>query len=73
MIIDCPHMAPYRDMCEIGSYVRMYRRMNPCISSVKIYAMYLDDHQPEDIMKKALSLYSMKHGWNKLMNMPIMK
>ena len=71
MIIDCPHMSHYRNMCDIGPYVRLYRKMQPQISSVKLYAMYLDDHNHEEVQKKALSLYCMKHGWSKLMNMPL--
>ena len=67
MLIDCPSMAHYRDTCEIGSFVLMYRRLQPQISSVKLYAMYVSDSCVDNLKEKILSLYHMKLGWHKLM------
>ena len=67
MLIDCPSMARYRDTCEIGSFVSMYRMSQPQISSVRLYAMYLSDACVDNLKEKILALYHMKLGWHKLM------
>ena len=71
MIVDCPSMDGYRALCSIGPFVKLYKSLGPKYSSVKIYAMYLDDRDIRKIQKKALSLYSMKIGWLKEMNIPL--
>ena len=48
--------------------MRFYRSMGPTFSSVKIYALYLSENSVETMKKRALSLYSMKVAWHKLMN-----
>ena len=73
MIVDCPSMEPYRRMCNIGSFVQLYKTMVPRYSAVKIYAMYLNDGDFKAIQKKALALYCMKVGWHKLMGIPLVK
>ena len=73
MIVDCPSMEPYRTTCEIGPFVRLYKSMVPHYSSVKIYAMYLDDREFKAVQKKSLALYQMKVGWHKLMKIPMIK
>ena len=70
LLIECPEMAAYRNSCRIGPFINVYRGIYPSISSIKLYALYLNDCQPEDIKDKALSLYHMKTGWMSLMNIP---
>ena len=71
MIVDCPAMKVYRDLCSIGPFVSMYKNMGPKYSSVRIFAMFLDDRDPTQVQKKALALYSMKIGWLKEMKIPL--
>lgn len=70
LLIECPEMAAYRNSCRIGPFINVYKGIYPSISSIKLYALYLNDCQPEDIKNKALSLYHMKTGWMSLMNIP---
>ena len=65
MLIECAQMDQFRNSCALGPFVRTYRNM---YSSVKIYAMYLNDDNPKNVKKKALSLYHMQVGWNQKMN-----
>lgn len=71
MIIDCPKMAPYRDSCGIGPYVRAHRRASPGISSIKLYSLYLDDTLLDSIKGRSLDLYAMKVGWHALMKIEL--
>ena len=71
MLIDCPSMNYYRDTCELGLFVTMYRRSQPQISSVKLYAMYLSDSVLDNFKEKVLTLYHMKLGWHKLMKIEL--
>ena len=71
MIIDCPIMEPYRSACDLAPFINLYKSLKPQYSSVKIFAMYLNDRDPTKIQKKTLSLCSMKLGWHKLMNINI--
>ena len=64
-------MDIYRDICSIGPIVRLYKSMGPKYSSVKIYAIIMDDADSGKIQKKALALYSMKIGWLKEMKIPL--
>ena len=68
LVVECPVLDPYRKTCDIGPFVTFYKSMKPRLSSVKIYAMYLSDRKVENMKKKALSLYTMKVAWYKLMN-----
>lgn len=69
MLIDCPAMAYYRNTCELVRYISMHRIVQPQISSLKLYAMYLDDSKPCNLKEKILSLYHMKNGWMTLMGL----
>ena len=71
MLIDCPQMDVYRQTCGLGPFVTAYRRMNPQISALKIFALYLDDNQPQNLKSRALELYHMKLGWHTLMNITL--
>jgi hypothetical protein len=71
MMIDCQAMDPYRDKCDLGPFIRLYRTLKPQYSSVKIYSLYLNDSNPEKVFKKKLSLYNMKVGWHRLMDIPL--
>ena len=71
MLIDCPEMTSYRNSCSLGSFISAYLKMQPQISSIKIYALYLNDSKPETMHKKALDLYHMKLGWYRQMNITI--
>ena len=64
-------MAVYRDSCGLGSFIKAYRRAIPGISSLKLYAMYLNDCDPCSMKNKAMDLYSMKVGWHSLMKIDL--
>lgn len=68
MIVDCPVMEPCRNKCSLGPFMKFYQTMKPHYSSVKIYALYLDEKHSEPMQKKALSLYSMKVAWQNLVS-----
>ena len=63
MLIGCPHLSVYRNACGVGKFVNFHRKLIPSISSVKLYALFLNDSNPEDIKDKATSLFNMKVGW----------
>lgn len=71
MLIDCPTMSQYRESCGLGPFVTAYRRAYPQMSSVKIFALYLNDNSPENMKIKALDLYHMKLGWHNCMNISL--
>ena len=64
MLIDCPTMTQYRESCNLGMFIKTYRRISPQMSSVKIYALYLNDTHPITLKEKAIDLYHMKIGWH---------
>lgn len=68
MLIDCPGMTQTRDACGLGPFITAYRSISPQMSSVKLFALFLNDNNPEKMKKKALDLYTMKLGWHNLMN-----
>jgi hypothetical protein len=67
MLIDCTAMDPYRNSCELANFISAYRRTNQQISSLKLFARFLNDHDPKLMQKRALSLYTMQLGWHHLM------
>ena len=67
MLIDCPYMTQYRNSCGLGKFIVAYGRMKPSLSSVKLFALYLNDSYPEHMKKKAYDLFHMRLGWHKLM------
>jgi hypothetical protein len=71
MVVDCASMEPYRNSCDLGPFMRFYRTMKPQFSSVKIFALYLNDQNPDQVKKRSLALYSMKVGWHKLMKIDL--
>ena len=71
MLVDCPQMEQYRSGCDLGSFVRLYKSLKPQFSSIKIYALYLDDRRTSTVQKKALALCHMKIGWHKLMKIDL--
>ena len=71
LLIDCPKMNQYRDTCCLGSFIRVHRRVRPGISSIKLFALFLDDKDPKAIKKKAIDLYTMIVGWHSQMKIDI--
>jgi hypothetical protein len=71
MLIECPMMAQYRETCGLGPYITAHRRVKPQISSLKIFALYLNDRVSAKMQKKAIDLYHMKLGWHKLMQIDL--
>ena len=69
--MECPAMEIYRNDCDLGPFVRLYRSLKPQFSSIKIYAMYLSDRDPSKMKTRALALYSMKVAWHRLMNIAL--
>ena len=63
MLIQCNTMSDYRNSCDLGQYITMYRKLQPQISAAKIYSLYLNDAMCKNIKKRILSLYHMKIGW----------
>ena len=71
MTIDCPAMSFYRNSCSLGPYVEAFRKINPIMSAVKIYAYYLNDTDQSGLKDKIQNLYRMKIGWHSLMKIPL--
>ena len=67
MLIDCPAMEPYRQTCAIGTFISVYKTLQPSISSVKLMSLYLSDSPGTDIKSRCLALYYMQTGWEQLM------
>ena len=65
MLIDCSAMSAYRNTCELNSFIVIYRRLQPQISSLKLYSLYLNDSLCTNIKEKVLTLYHMKSSWMK--------
>ena len=68
LLIDCDVMGPYRRSCELSSFIAVHRRLQPSVSSIKLFALFLSDKNPDILKRRALSLYNMILGWHKLMN-----
>jgi hypothetical protein len=60
-------MSQYRDSSGLKPFIETYRRANPAISSLKLYALYLNDKHSQDMKRKAVDLYQMQLGWKSLM------
>ena len=60
-------MEQYRNSSGIQSFILAHRRSTPHISSLKLFAIFLNDSNPDLIKKRAVSLYSMLLGWHSLM------
>ena len=71
MVIECPAMSYFRNSCEIGKFVRAFKLFKPQMSSLKLYALYLSDREPDKMNEKALNLYHMYLGWHSLMKIDI--
>ena len=71
MVIDCPMMETYRSSCNIGPFIRALRITSPSLSSVKLYAMYLNDSDSERFCNKYQDLLHMYMGWHILMGIAI--
>jgi hypothetical protein len=70
MLFECCSMSQYRDSTSLKPFIETYRRVNPAISSLKLYSLYLNDKHPQDMKKKAVDLYQMQLGWMSLMGIP---
>ena len=71
MVIDCPAMKPYRDSCGIAAFISSMRVLKPQISSTKVYALYLDDKDVDQLSSKTQDLLYMYVGWFNLMEIDI--
>ena len=71
MLIECTQMAFYRRTCGLGPFIDAYRNMYPSISSLKLFALFLNDKLPTSMKKKAMDLLYMKIGWHSLVKIPI--
>ena len=71
MLFDCTFMASERSRCGINSFINDQRSINPSVSSVKLYALYLSDRDPKALPERSLSLYSMMLAWHKMLGMDI--
>ena len=40
MLFECSTMEPYRQTCDIGPFISIYKRMQPSISSVKLMSLF---------------------------------
>ena len=68
LLIDCSAMTQFRNSCDLGSFISAYRKTSPQISSLKLYALFLNDSNPDLLKKRAMSLYTMQLAWHQLMN-----
>ena len=66
MVIDCPELLMYRQACGLGNFLKSYRTLNPQISSLKLYALFVNDSHITNLHSRALDLYSMKVAWHSL-------
>ena len=64
LLFDCPIMETYRNQCEVGRFLQFHRRMQPQISSFKLYAMFLNDRRCSNLKETILSLYHMRLSWD---------
>ena len=71
MLIDCCQMSHYRNSCGLGPFISAYRLTRPSLSSIKLYALYLDDQVPDNMLKRSTDLFHMYLGWHSLMDIPI--
>ena len=71
MIIECPAMAHYRNTCGIAPFIAAFKFTRAASSPLKLYALYMNDENPEDMNNKAFDLYHMYLGWHSLMNISI--
>ena len=71
MLFDCSKMTQYRESCGLGPFIRAHRILKQSITSIKLYALYLNDRDVDTIKKKAMDLYVMKVGWHKLMKIDL--
>ena len=71
MLFDCPEMIQFRNSCGIGTFATANRFLQTLISSVKLYSLYLNDSNPDVLLKRSNTLYHMYLGWHNLMNIPL--
>ena len=71
MLIDCKELEQSRATCGLGAFIRAKRIINPHVSSLKIFALFLNDCDAELIKKRALDLFFMKLSWHKLMKIEL--
>lgn len=71
LLIDCPMMEQYRASCGLGSFIRVHRMIKPGLSSIKLFALFLNDRDSTVMYKRALDLYTMKLGWHSLMGIEL--
>ena len=69
LLIVCPEMTLYRNSCFLGSFIRIHRNLVPSISPAKLYSLFLDDRNIEDIDDKIQCLFHMKTAWENKMGM----
>ena len=71
MVIDCPLMEMYRSSCKIGPFIKAIRLTRPSSSSVKLYAMLLNDSNSDKFCDRYKDLLHMYMGWHNLMGIVI--
>ena len=59
----CPELTEYRNMCSLGPFIAAYKKIQPNISPLKLYSIFLDDRRPEDIENTVNCLINMKVAW----------
>ena len=64
-------MEQYRASCGLGSFIRVHRMIKPGLSSIKLFALFLNDRDSTVMYKRALDLYTMKLGWHSLMGIEL--
>ena len=53
-----------KSVCEVGRFKEVYRRIQPQISSNKLYSIFLNDNRSDCSLKeRILSLYFMHSSW----------
>ena len=68
MLIDCKELEQSRSSCGLGAFIRAKRIIKPPISSLKIYASFLNDRNSDQMKSRAIDLYTMKLAWHRLMH-----
>ena len=68
LAIDCPSLSLYRNNTSLGSFIAAHRWLNPSISSLKLYSMFLDDSDADVMNKRGSDLFSLKVAWEQLVD-----
>ena len=59
LLIDCEVLSVSRQKCGVGRFITINKQVNPNLSSVELYAMFLNDGDMASLRGRVLDLYFM--------------